>query len=621
MCLRIDVGYNLFLTAARYPEDCVHLRVALEFEHQQLLSWGDKVGYLSEEAGLPGLRRALKNDQLVLHSLLSNIRTTMDDFVDLHAFYKDLDPSLNREQQLAAQNIDIAEEAHSLKLSYEKNARARKHLRGLNHLIHGLGTVKDVIAQPRRLVWAAVGKHHFEDLLGKLSKCRASLYDWMDDHIQLAILENTRSANLEMLEVRKDISELRHFLEALTFLNRQQSIDGSTDASSSITRVDLEGLTRFKISNEEYIQDRGRIDRETHHVEKDRKQVQSVTMIDEFRVSAKLVEDPEQSVDVWIEWRAYSRENYEDNDGIIVHGIPPSVVGRMRELVSLLRFEQPSELCLPTCLGYFDDYEEIEKEQRYGIIYARPYGIGQITQRSLFTLLKNLAQPSLTDRIQLSRNITSCLLYLHTVNWIHKDLRSESIIFYKEEGQKFTFSQPIISGFDHSRPDQEGTVTTSIKLRPRNELYKHPLNQGKVPKEHGCKVFDIYALGLILLEVAYWMPLEKILDLEWAVNEPEGLAGATALSEGHVARKGFEARRATAFQEVRERLLATEPQHLEKLEAMAGTQLTMMVRTCLGGPESFGITSHRTKKDREASRILQMNYTEHVVRAAKRIVV
>ena len=487
-----------------YPNDTAHLRVALELEHQQLLIWSERTGYLSGEDGLSGVKKALKKDHMMLHQLLSNICTDLDDFKDLHAFYKELNPGISKEQQLASLEEDIVKEAGSLKLSYEKNQSARKHLKGLKHLIRGTKSVTDVVAQPRRLVWASVGKNHFEELLGKLRTNRELLYNWMDDYVQFAILENTKSTCLEMLNVRDEISELKHLLEAMAFLNYHHQSHQEIDTESMSTKFDLEALTRFKISTEEYVKDEDKIHRESHETKKDRTQIKSVKEIDEFHASAELSDGLEQSVDVWIEWKTYVRENYEDAKGNIVRGAPSNFTGRVRELVSLLSFHQPPELCMPMCLGYYDDYEDRERKARFGIILAKPHQVGKATtQRSLFTLLTSLPTPSLTDRIKLSQKLTSCLLYLHTVGWIHKGFRSETITFFTNEDEQYDFTRLLVSGFDHSRPDQEDTVTDSIKIRPRTELYKHPLSQGKVPREHGCKLFDIYALGLILLEVAY----------------------------------------------------------------------------------------------------------------------
>ena len=592
------------------PKECEYLRVALELEHQKLLSWSEKAGYLGGHNGIARIQQAIRKDHTMLVTTLSTVRTVVDDFTDLHAFYQELNPRMSKQEQVETLQKDIAREAGSVVLSYEKGRKAREHLRGLNHLIHGAEMVKDVVTQPRRLVWAAVGKDNFQELLRKLSNLNTLLYDWMDDHVQRAILENTQSANLQMLLVRQDLYDIKSFLNATMFLNSQKSKQSDYESSSTtvVPRIELEGLARLKILNEEYLQDQSKIEGEIDLFKKNRSQLRSLDVTDKHRTNAKFfLKADAPPMEVWIEWKYYSRENYEDKNKL-QFGVHPTVTARVRELVTLLHHDKPLELCTPKCLGYFDDYEANQVQERYGIIYEKPPGPGQTAlQDSLFSLLTKIQMPSLTERILLTRPLTSCLLYLHAVNWIHKEFRSENISFFTDSKGNYGLRKPYISGFDHSRPDQSGTVTPASSLRFRSEMYRHPLNQGDVPQQHGCKVFDIYALGLVLLEVALWEPLEQILNLEWV--DP---AASTSLSEQQ---------KSIALAAVPDRLLRTEPKHINTVEALAGEKYASIVRACLGGAESFGLQSNNTKGNLEMSGKLQMEYMIRVVDVLKDVTV
>ena len=71
----------------------------------------------------------------------------------------------------------------------------------------------------------------------------------------------------------------------------------------------------------------------------------------------------------------------------------------------------------------------------------------------------------------------------------------------------------MLSGFVYSRPT--GKSHTSERGEPIavRDLYRWPDIQGQdVTESRSRKTYDIYALGLVLLEIAYWQPLYKILD-------------------------------------------------------------------------------------------------------------
>lgn len=83
--------------------------------------------------------------------------------------------------------------------------------------------------------------------------------------------------------------------------------------------------------------------------------------------------------------------------------------------------------------------------------------------------------PSLTERIALAHRISVSVLYLHAVNWLHKGLRSDSIVFFPAAGSTTTeICHPVLSGFEYSRPDKEGETTTGGNLNNWWELYVHP---------------------------------------------------------------------------------------------------------------------------------------------------
>lgn len=66
-------------------------------------------------------------------------------------------------------------------------------------------------------------------------------------------------------------------------------------------------------------------------------------------------------------------------------------------------------------------------------------------------------------------------------------------------------------GFEYARLDASSEVSEAPSSNPEHDIYRHPLAVGDAC-ESFSRVFDIYALGLILLEIALWRPLRKIVS-------------------------------------------------------------------------------------------------------------
>lgn len=153
------------------------------------------------------------------------------------------------------------------------------------------------------------------------------------------------------------------------------------------------------------------------------------------------------------------------------------------------------------CIGYCR--REDEDEIQYGLVFDAS-SLGK-ADSNLVTLRESLENPSpsLTQRTKLATAIAESLLYLHGVNWLHKGLRSDNIIIPNGD-----LANPLISGFDFSRPDISSEITVKSTSQARHDYYKHPqLLQNSNSRSE--KLHDVYSLGLVLVEIALWKPIEK----------------------------------------------------------------------------------------------------------------
>jgi serine/threonine protein kinase len=179
------------------------------------------------------------------------------------------------------------------------------------------------------------------------------------------------------------------------------------------------------------------------------------------------------------------------------------------------------------CKGYYHDAARFE----FGIVYDLPTLTKNTDPVNLVQLI-NLtqprnSQPSLTEKFKLASTLVSYVLDFHRSNWLHKNISAFTIICFPEvfPSQAASLSFPYFIGFSHSRLNDENEY--SNLSGPEND-YQHPvyLQNSKYPDSQNPimrfrQEFDYYSVGLVLMEIAFWKPLEKI--AKSIVGSPEEL--------------------------------------------------------------------------------------------------
>jgi hypothetical protein len=317
---------------------------------------------------------------------------------------------------------------------------------------------------------------------------------------------------------------------------------------------------------------------------------------DESRTSAVLMVRGIRTP-VWIEWKLYELEILSDEDEDAPKFIHPATELRTAALTSMLQLEKPPEFCTPLCYGYFDDWKRpnSKKTRRFGWIFTLPTSKPNVV--SLYTLLDdpekvpNVHKPSLNTRILMAKKIATSLVYLHGVNWLHKGIRSSNVLFLYGRSL-LDLESPQLSGFEYSRPDAPNQTMESDPCSLEVDLYRWPSIQGQTNQRSG-KIHDIYALGLLLLEVFMWKPLHRILDLD-------------------LQQLGFE-----QVRDVRQTLLTGRPDILSRLHQKLGYKIYDLVRRCIQaeGEEGF-IVSEEDEKEGENSGIIGLRLQEAFIERA-----
>jgi hypothetical protein len=162
----------------------------------------------------------------------------------------------------------------------------------------------------------------------------------------------------------------------------------------------------------------------------------------------------------------------------------------------------------------------------------------------------------------------------------HKSINSHNVIIFPDAQQKEEVTTSakrfFLVGFEYSRPDGKNNITEPITTVGEDDIYRHPDATGFERRSLADdsvfeKKHDLYALGLLLIEIALWQRLETIIKSD--------LLRSPQLSEE------FEENSNPRSLTPRERhnwLVGTQGRPLEVLlQFSTGEQYTQAVMACL----------------------------------------
>ena len=525
--------FKFFSSMVDMPNECERCRLQLMIEYNRLLAWGDAVGLVDDPDG-SHIASRLGTDAIELCSIVSYIGMLLQKFRDINSRWKNEIRSQRPDNQAMteerAREISLAYQVSSLSIAYENNKEQREQRRWRNHIVkwmsRGAENAKEIITHPLRVRWVLVDKEAFEALLRDLHSLTERLHELFGDYREKRIHEITAKTYREMVILRNELGELKAMFDAVTDLIKLSTSSGTATMTyhdeNHETLRDLLRLKEIKCVSDEILLSIG--NNSELDIDRDLKDVVSVSLYDgplfrdhftytdardtnslskQNRTRGALTKEG-KDFEVWVEWRTAEH---------VLNGSVEDKESRLRTatLAQMLSNNKPRNLFAPTCIGFVNDRE---RQNRYGWIFKMPEGSHQDTMlRTLHSVLgHNQHKPTLAQRISLSWKLAYSLLYLHTANWLHKGIHSENVIF-SYENEKFDVESPILSGFDYSRP--QSNKTTSRSLDPKWDIYRWPGIQNEAPKAGGSrKTYDIYSLGLVLLEIAHWEPLNKLMSLK-----------------------------------------------------------------------------------------------------------
>ncbi|KAK7740006.1 hypothetical protein SLS62_011177 [Diatrype stigma] len=314
------------------------------------------------------------------------------------------------------------------------------------------------------------------------------------------------------------------------------------------------------------------------------------------------------------------------NKWLIINSVrcPPSsdvtkLTKDVRDLARKLTQADPLHFGLLSCKGVMRVLEPATQRLRsFDMIFRVPDGNSGDSAARFQCLRESLLHGddtkaavktiSLSRRVRIAQELAKSISYVHTFNFVHKNIRPESILICSDAGADADPSRwcsTFLVGFENFRSADGGTDLVGDGEWARN-LYRHPSRQGENLTEPYKMQHDIYSLGVCLLEIGAWEPF-----VEYVTGDAEAAAPharpARLLDECQKAssatRPASTSSRDGALSELPEYCLKDQLVNLarSRLPQMMGDKYTEVVVTCLTcldeGNDGFGDESEMFDED------------------------
>ena len=165
-------------------------------------------------------------------------------------------------------------------------------------------------------------------------------------------------------------------------------------------------------------------------------------------------------------------------------------------------------------LGIFQEYDQ----NRYALVFEiRPFLDAGLAAhpKAIKTLHDRLSQtaPPIKERVSIALSLARAVRQLHTAGWLHKGIRSENLLFFDTGKEDHKALQgPYLADFGFAR--NVGLTEFSEPVMNASDAVSRALYTHKSYLEGSsfCKSFDIFSLGLVLLEIGLWKDMRGILS-------------------------------------------------------------------------------------------------------------
>lgn len=172
----------------------------------------------------------------------------------------------------------------------------------------------------------------------------------------------------------------------------------------------------------------------------------------------------------------------------------------VRSLANRLSNADPSVFNILKCRGLVKLHGDNSGSEVLNLVFDTPTVASQRPQ-SLRRHLINRTPHNLTDRVAFARQLANAISFVHTLGFVHKNVRPENLIEFGSTDT--TLGSLYLIGFEQVRTADGRTYRQGDPTWSK-DLYRHPDRQGAAPSEDYCMQHDIYSLGVCLLEIGLW---------------------------------------------------------------------------------------------------------------------
>lgn len=506
-------GFVLLSDAKNLERDAAVQRVKLMLQEHRLVEWAKAIKLDSpvQADESPGLNRHLAALMLIqLEQLLTS--TEM-----LKKRYKLELVSLPDDSTIgntAGQNSDIRDDSAS---SVVSNIVSTETRRSILERLSKTGTTNQF---PKRLAWAAVDKKKYAQLVDDVTNLIDGLWSLLDIAQRT---QTSRAVNHTLrlaIQTSEQIDDLRNLQKSLQ--------DSTTGGEMKDGLAASAGLKAMNVSITA-----------SQHGDFKSPAGPKEAATDNILALVPSVLDPYQLTGIRMIASTIGLATYQ-TDAVLIEEkrVQPRMKSKLKSRVETLMHllsqpPTPSFRTLP-CMGY------TEEQGGFRLIFNLPPGdISATNVEQPQTLLSVLSRgngllPDVGTRLQLAVQVCETLLSFHTAGWLHKDIRSENIVLLSQpsDRQSHQLGRPYLCGFSFARQDSPTEISEQPSADPLRDIYRHTEALGE-PSESFERYMDAYSLGCVLVEIAEWTPLRKIIRKRVDTGAAAGakLSDVASLSE------------------------------------------------------------------------------------------
>ena len=454
------------------------------------MTWAKESGLIEDNL------RCTRNEAILIQNTLYELQSLLSDTEKLKKRYKldlrhkdhtsisrlELDGAMDETETFARTSIITAEERASI--------------------LRRMKLVKNASVLPKRLFWAACDKENMRDMVQAAHGFIDQLSSHLEQQQQRQIQSKLDTAVLTNIDLTSRVEDLASLMTALNAgLNGQPHV--ARDAGSN----NLENIIQTKTLRLELgVSDDDSISKKSTSTSED-----APINLDpgKLKRSNDSESPPAREIavygadNVYVEWKTIK-------DRRQIRKLKP----RIQALCKLLRAPKSHGFRALKCRGLI----ELVGKDVFGMVYDFPKeaagGSGQYRLRDAYGFAP--CRPSASSRKRLALELSTTVLLLHTAGWVHKGIRSANILYFKSQLPNLPddtdeiLKEPWLMGYEYARFDNPDMMSELQSSEPGVDIYRHPDILGGEPcsfmKEH-----DIYAFGLVLLEIGFWCPLVKII--------------------------------------------------------------------------------------------------------------